>query len=89
MLQFQLPEEFNLELKKIIQEAYTNAIEQSRKDVGINVEYLTKQQAMDLYSISNNTLMDWVSNGLEMYRINGKIYVSRSKTDEFIEQHQI
>lgn len=90
MMQLQLPKEFSEELEKTIGEAYKNAIEQSRKDAGINVEYLSKRQVMELYDISNNTLMDvWVSNGLEIFRVSGKIYFSRKKINQFIEQHKI
>lgn len=89
MLQLHLPEEFSTELKKTISDAYKDAIEQSRRDLSINVEFLTKQNTMELYDISNNTLMNWVQNGLEMYKINSKIYFKRQNINNYIEKHRI
>lgn len=88
MIQLGLPKEFTEELKKTIGDAYMSAIEQSRRDAAINVEYLSKQQAMELYDVSNNTLMQWTAEGLEMFKVGGKIYFSRKKINSFIESHQ-
>lgn len=90
MIQLGLPEEFTEQLKKTIGEAYKSAIEQSRKDRGINAEYLSKQQVMELYDVSNNTLMQWTAaEGLPMFKVGGKIYFSRKKINNFIEKHQV
>lgn len=62
----------------------------SPQHAGVNVEYLSKQQAMELYGISNNTLMtEWVSKGLSYFKIGNKIYFKRKEINNFIEQHQI
>lgn len=90
MLQIQLSEELSEEFKKTIEEAYKSAIEQSRRDAGVNVEYLSKQQTMELYGISNNTLMiEWVSKGLSYFKIGNKIYFKRKEINNFIELHKI
>lgn len=90
MLQIQLSEELSEEFKRTIEEAYKSAIEQSRKDASVNVEYLSKQQTMELYGISNNTLMtEWVSKGLSYFKIGNKIYFKRKEINNFIELHKI
>lgn len=88
MLTFELPKEFSEQLTNNLKEIYTDAIEQAQRDNAINKEYLNAKEACKLLDVANNTLMNWVQNGLIMYKIDNKKYFKRQELYNFIEQHK-
>lgn len=89
-LTLEMPPEFEQAIRKVVKEAYTTAIEEGRRDLSMNTEYMTKQAVMEQYNVSNNTLMtEWTSKGLPYFKIGNKVYFSRKQINSFIQQHEI
>jgi len=89
-LQLELPPEFKETLEQSIKEAYDEAIEQARRDVGVIREYLSVKEVCKLMNISRNTLTDnYFAKGLEKYKIGNKIFIKKSELNEFISKHQV
>lgn len=70
-------------------EVYKSAIEIAKRDSLVLVDFVSISQACKLYSISNNTLTNWLAKGLPAYQIDGKKYLKRSEINKFIEKHEI
>lgn len=89
-IQVEFSEEMQDAINNSIKSIYFEAMEEAKRDAGLNKEFLTIHEVMERYSLSRNTLTNnFIERGLPIYKINNKQYIKRSEMNQFIEQHQI
>lgn len=89
MLTFELPKEFEAEIKKALQAVYLEAMEQARRDATITKDYLSYNEVIKVtLDVSRGTLDKWITLGLPVYAIDGKKYFKRQDLYNFIERYK-
>lgn len=89
VLQFELPETFNDQLKATLICIYREAMEEAKRDCAITREMLTIDEVAKLYNTSRNTITEkWHKElGLPLSKLGNKIYVERKILNDFIRAH--
>lgn len=85
----QITDDFTEELQKSIQDIYHQTLQQARRDAGASIEYMTRNQVMEVFEVSNNTLTNWISKGLPVVKVGQKVFFKKSDLYDFFERHKI
>ncbi|MDK6856160.1 helix-turn-helix domain-containing protein [Aerococcus sanguinicola] len=89
VLQFELPEDFNNQLKASLIYIYRDAMEEAKRDCAVTREMLTIDEVAKMYSTSRNTIIEnWHKQlGLPLSKLGNKIYIERKVLNDFIRAH--
>lgn len=90
MAEFQvmLSSEQSETLQKFIYELATNAVEQVRKEAGLQKEWLRKGEMAEFIGIARTTLDSWIDEGLKISIVNGVTLISKKEVTSFLIDHQ-
>ncbi|KAA9301934.1 MULTISPECIES: helix-turn-helix domain-containing protein [Aerococcus] len=89
VLQFELPKDFNDQLKASLIYLYRDAMEEAKRDCAVTREMLTIDEACSMYNTSRNTITEkWHKEmGLPLSKLGNKIYIERKVLNDFIRAH--
>lgn len=75
-------------LQKYIYELATNAVNQVRKEAGLQKEWLRKGEMAEFIGIARTTLDSWIDEGLKISIVNGVTLISKKEVTRFLIDHQ-
>ncbi|AMB94412.1 helix-turn-helix domain-containing protein [Aerococcus sanguinicola] len=89
VLQFELPEDFNNQLKASLIYIYRDAMEEAKRDCAVTREMLTIEEVCSMYNTSRNTITEkWHKEmDLPLSKLGNKIYIERKVLNDFIRAH--
>ncbi|WP_195852688.1 helix-turn-helix domain-containing protein [Aerococcus sanguinicola] len=89
ILQFELPEDFNNQLKASLIYIYRDAMEEAKRDCAVTREMLTIEEVCSMYNTSRNTITEkWHKEmDLPLSKLGNKIYIERKVLNDFIRAH--
>lgn len=90
-MQITLDKDIKQELITEVRKAYSEAIEQARRDVGLIKEFYRYKECLEVLNIGSLTTFkaNYIDQGLPTYKIGNSVYVKKTELNNFIEQHQI
>lgn len=90
MAEFQvmLSNEQSETLQKFIYELASSAVEQVRKEAGLQKEWLRKGEMAEFIGIARTTLDSWIDAGLKISIVNGVTLISKKEVTRFLIDHQ-
>ncbi|WP_181451992.1 helix-turn-helix domain-containing protein [Dolosigranulum pigrum] len=89
-MQITLDKDIKAEFMQDVRKAYSDAIDQARRDVGMVKDIYNLNECCELLGISKNTFTsNYLEQGLPFYKIERSTYVKKKELYEFIEQYRV
>lgn len=87
-LKIPLPDTLQDELKIMILNAATQAIDEAVKRVMISKDWMTIKDIQSLMNVSANTVSSWIRMGLPVSVVGQKRFINRDNLNAFLEEHK-
>lgn len=87
-LKIPLPDTLQDELKIMILNAATQAIDEAVKRVTIGKDWMTIKDIQSLMNVSANTVSSWIRMGLPVSVVGQKRFINRDNLNAFLEEHE-
>lgn len=88
-LKIPLPDSIQDELKALIRNAASQAIDELEKRQKLSKEIFNQKEACEYLGISYGTFQNFRKLGLKISTIQGKTLVTKKEINRFLEEHQI
>ncbi|MDB6353639.1 helix-turn-helix domain-containing protein [Trichococcus sp. K1Tr] len=87
-LKIPLPDTLQDELKIMILNAATQAIDEAVKRVMISKDWMTIKDIQSLMNVSANTVSSWIRMGLPVSVVGQKKFINRDNLNAFLAKHE-
>lgn len=78
-MKLELPESFAKQFSEEVRLLYKQSISQAQRDFSISKEFLSIEETMKYIGASRNTISKWNSQGLSLYKVDGKNYIRKAR----------